>query len=44
VGGNIQSNKVTDIGDGEFLMTGGTVLQFNEEEHKAIYEHLEELP
>jgi hypothetical protein len=28
----------------EFLMTGGTVLQFNEEEHKAIYEHLQDLP
>jgi len=41
---NLQSNKVTDIGEAEFLMTGGTVLQFNEEEHKAIYEHLKELP
>ena len=44
VGKNLQSNKVTDIGEAEFLMTGGTVLQFNEEEHKAIYEHLKELP
>jgi nucleoside-triphosphatase THEP1 len=25
-------------------MTGGSVLQFNAEEHKAIYEHLQELP
>ena len=41
---NLQSNKVTDIGETEFLMTGGTVLQFNEEEHKAIYEHLQDLP
>ena len=26
------------------MKTGGSVLQFNEEEHKAIYEHLQELP
>jgi hypothetical protein len=25
-------------------MTGGSVLQFNEEEHKAIYKHLQDLP
>ena len=25
-------------------MTGGTLLQFNEDKHKAIYEHLQELP
>ena len=40
----LQSNKVTDIGEAEFVMTGGSVLQFNEEEHKDIYEHLKELP
>jgi len=28
------SHKVTDIGEEEFIMTGGSVLQFNEEEHK----------
>jgi len=44
VGKNLQSNKVTDIGEAGFLMTGGTVLQFNEKKHKAIYEHLKELP
>jgi hypothetical protein len=41
---NLKPNKVTDIGEEEFIMTGGSVLQFNEEEHKAIYEHLQELP
>ena len=41
---DLKSDKVTDIGEAEFLMTGGSVLQFNEEEHKAIYEHLQELP
>jgi len=40
----LKSNRVTDIGEEEFLMTGGSVLQFNEEEHKAIYEHLQDLP
>ena len=41
---DLKSNKVTDIGEAEFLMTGGTVLQFNKEEHKAIYQHLQKLP
>jgi len=41
---NLQSNKITDIGEAEFLMTGGFVQQFNEEEHKDIYEHLQKLP
>ena len=41
---HLQSNKVTDISEAEFVMTGGSVLQFNEEEHKDIYEHLKELP
>jgi hypothetical protein len=29
----LKSNKVTDIGEEEFLMTGSSVLKFNEEEH-----------
>jgi hypothetical protein len=41
---DLKSKKVTNIGEEEFLMTGGTVLQFNEEEHKAIYQHLQDLP
>jgi len=41
---NLKSTKDTHIGEEGFLMTGGSVLQFNEEEHKAIYEHLQELP
>ena len=40
----LKSNKVLEVGEEEFLMTGGSVLQFNEEEHKAIYEHLQKLP
>jgi len=40
----LKSNKVLEVGEAEFLMTGGSVLQFNEEEHKAIYDHLQELP
>jgi hypothetical protein len=41
---DLQSNKVTDIGEERFLMTSGSVLQFNEQEHKAIYYHLQDLP
>ena len=44
VGKNLQSNRVRDIGVEEFLITSGSVLQFNEEDHPAIYEHLKELP
>ena len=44
VGKNLQTNKVTDVGEAEFLMTDGTVLQFNEEDHPDIYRHLNELP
>jgi hypothetical protein len=44
VASDLKSNKVTDIGEEEFLMAGGSVLQFNEVEHKAIYEHLQKLP
>jgi len=40
----LKSNYVTDIGEKEFLITDGSVLQFNEEKHKAIYQHLQELP
>jgi hypothetical protein len=40
----LQSNKVTNIGEEKFLMTGGSVLQFNEEEHKTIYGYLQDLP
>ena len=40
----LKSYNVIDFSQEEFLMTGGSVLQFNEEEHKAIYEHLQELP
>ena len=41
---DLKPNKVTDVGEEEFLMTGGSVLHFNEEEHKAIYQHLQNLP
>jgi hypothetical protein len=40
----LKCTKVTDFSRAEFLMTGTSVLQFNEEEHKAIYEHLHHLP
>jgi hypothetical protein len=41
---DLKSNKDIDIGEEIFLMTGGSVLQFNEEDHPAIYQHLQELP
>jgi len=44
VGKPLQTNKVTDVGEAKFLMTDGTVLQFNEEDHPDIYRHLKELP
>jgi len=37
VGKNQQSNKFTDIGEGILLMKCCSVLQCNEEKHKAIY-------
>jgi len=40
----LKSNKVLEIGEEEILTSGGSVLQFNEEEHKAIYERLQKLP
>ena len=44
VGKNLKSNKVTNIVEEKFLMSSGSVLQINEEEHKDIYEHLQDLP
>ena len=44
VGRDIKFSKFVEFCETEFLMTGGSVLKFNEEEHKAIYEHLQELP
>jgi hypothetical protein len=44
VGNDLQSNTVTDIGEERFLMTGGSVLQFNEQKHKPIYGYLQNLP
>jgi hypothetical protein len=40
---NLKSYNDIDFSQEEFLMTGGSVLHFNEEEHKAIYQHLQEL-
>jgi hypothetical protein len=40
----LKSNKFAEISQAEFLMTGGSVLQFNEEDHKAIYKHLQQWP
>jgi len=40
----LKSKEVIECGEEEFLMTGGSVLQFNEQEHKAIYQHLQDLP
>jgi ankyrin repeat protein len=40
----LKSDKVTEVGDEVFLNTDGSVLQFNEEQHKDIYECLQELP
>jgi hypothetical protein len=44
VGVNLKSYKVIDLNQEEFLMTDGSVLLFNEEEHPAIYKHLQDLP
>ena len=40
----LKSYNLIDFSQAEFLMTGGSVLQFNEEEHPAIYEKLQNLP
>jgi hypothetical protein len=37
---DLQSNKHTDTDEESLLMTGGSVLQFNEQEHDAIYRQL----
>jgi hypothetical protein len=41
---NLKSKKLTYVGKESFLMAGGSVLQFNEAEHKNIYDHLHDLP
>jgi hypothetical protein len=41
---DLTSDQVTHFGEEDFLKTGGFVLQFNKDEHKAIYKHLQELP
>ena len=41
---DLESKKFTDLGEEEFITTGGSVLQFNKEEHKDIYQHLQDLP
>jgi hypothetical protein len=41
---DLKSNKATNIGEEKFLMAGGSVLKFNEEEHKDVYDHLKNLP
>jgi hypothetical protein len=43
VGSELSSVKVHEDCE-EFLMTDGHVLQFNEQEHKDIYNHLQDLP
>ena len=40
----LKSYNVTDFNQEEFLMTGGSVLRFDEEKHKEIYQHLQKLP
>jgi hypothetical protein len=40
----LKSNTVTDIVEENLLMAGGSVLQFDEEKHKSIYYHLQDLP
>ena len=43
VADNLKSD-ITDFSQEEFLMTGGSVLKFDEQKHNAIYEGLKELP
>ena len=40
----LKSYNATDFRQDEFLKTGGSVLQFDEEKHPAIYLHLRYLP
>jgi len=44
IGHGVKSNKDMDVGEADFLLTGGPVLQFSKKKHKAIYEHLQNLP
>ena len=44
IGHDVKSNKNIDVGEADFLLTGGSVLQFSKKKHKAIYEHLQNLP
>jgi hypothetical protein len=44
IASDLQSNKATDFGGENLLMTGGSVLQFNEKKHRAIYGYLQDLP
>jgi len=40
----LKSAKSTEVGQEEFLNTGGYVLKFSEETHKTIYEKMEKKP
>ena len=40
----LKSAKSTEVGQEEFLNTGGHVLKFSEETHKTIYEKMEKKP
>jgi hypothetical protein len=40
----LKSKKDIEVGQEKLLMTESSVLQFSEEEHKDIYEQLQELP
>jgi hypothetical protein len=40
----LKSNKDIEDDHEDLLMRGSSVLQFSEEDHKDIYEHLQELP
>ena len=41
---NLKSYNVIDFSQEEFLMTGGSVLQFHQDVHPGIYKHLQGLP
>jgi hypothetical protein len=44
IANELQFYIATDISEEKFLMTGGSVLQFNEQKHKIIYGYLQDLP
>jgi hypothetical protein len=44
IASDLQSNNATDIGEENFLMTCGSVLQFDEKKHKTIYGCLQNRP